>query len=146
MTDHSGDPQQENASDDYLLSVEGMKLPRREQKRTDLANNADENEKAQERMHATLGCSAFGQVCLWISLNFIRLLRVLITPSVNDSKQSDEIQATFGSICTHYASRSQAVFAKFGRQSYQNRRKISTPPSTKSMIAGKRWFSLCLCN
>ena len=146
MTDHSGDPQQENASDDYLLSVEGMKLPRPEQKRTDLANNADENEKAQERMHATLGCSAFGQVCLWISLNFIRLLRVLITPSVNDSKQSDEIQATFGSICTHYASRRQAVFAKFGRQSYQNRRKISTPPSTKSMIAGKRSFGLCHCN
>ena len=123
-----------------------MKLPRREKKRTDLSNNADENEKAKGRMHATLGCSAFGQVCLWISLNFIRLLRVLITPSVNDSKQSDEIQATFGSVCTHYASRRQAVFAKFGRQSYQNRRKISTPPSTKSMIAGKRWFSLCLCN
>ena len=123
-----------------------MKLPRREKKHTDLANNADENENAKGRMHATLGCSAFGQVCLWISLNFIRLLRVLITPSVNDSKQSDEIQATFGSICTHYASRRQAVFAKFGRQSYQNRRKISTPPSTKSMIAGKRWFSLCLCN
>ena len=120
-----------------------MKLPRREKKHTDLANNADENENAKGRMHATLGCSAFGQVCLWISLNFIRLLRVLITPSVNDSKQSDEIQATFGSICTHYASRRQAVFAKFGRQSYQNRRKISTPPSTKSMIAGKRWFSLC---
>ena len=123
-----------------------MKLPRREQKRTDLANNADENEKAQERMHATLGCSAFGQVCLWISLNFIRLLRVLITPSVNDSTQSDEIQATFGSICTHYASRRQAVFAKFGRQSYQNRRKISTPPSTKSMIAGERSLGLCHCN
>ena len=123
-----------------------MKLPRREKKHTDLANNADENENAKGRMHATLGCSAFGQVCLWISLNFIRLLRVLITPSVNDSKQSDEIQATFGSVCTHYASRRQAVFAKFGRQSYQNRRKISTPPSTKSMIAGKRWFSLCLCN
>ena len=123
-----------------------MKLPRREKKHTDLANNADENENAKGRMHATLGCSAFGQVCLWISLNFIRLLRVLITPSVNDSKQSDEIQATFGSICTHYVSRRQAVFAKFGRQSYQNRRKISTPPSTKSMIAGKRWFSLCHCN
>ena len=123
-----------------------MKLPRREKKHTDLANNADENENAKGRMHATFGCSAFGQVCLWISLNFIRLLRVLITPSVNDSKQSDEIQATFGSICTHYASRRQAVFAKFGRQSYQNRRKISTPPSTKSMIAGKRWFSLCHCN
>ena len=123
-----------------------MKLPRREKKHTDLANNADENENAKGRMHATLGCSAFGQVCLWISLNFIRLLRVLITPSINDSKQSDEIQATFGSICTHYASRRQAVFAKFGRQSYQNRRKISTPPSTKSMIAGKRWFSLCHCN
>ena len=123
-----------------------MKLPRREQKRTDLANNADENEKAQERMHATLGCSAFGQVCLWISLNFIRLLRVSITPSVNDSKQSDEIQATFGSICSHYASRRQAVFAKFGRQSYQNRRKISTPPSTKSMIAGERSLGLCHCN
>ena len=123
-----------------------MKLPRREKKHTDLANNADENENAKGRMHATLGCSAFGQVCLWISLNFIRLLRVLITPSVNDSKESDEIQATFGSICTHYASRRQAVFAKFGRQSYQNRRKISTPPSTKSMIAGKRWFSLCHCN
>ena len=146
MTDHSGDHQQENASDDYLLSVGGMKLPRREKKHTDLANNADENENAKGRMHATLGCSAFGQVCLWISLNFIRLLRVLITPSVNDSKQSDEIQATFGSVCTHYASRRQAVFAKFGRQSYQNRRKISTPPSTKSMIAGKRWFSLCHCN
>ena len=123
-----------------------MKLPRREKKHTDLANNADENENAKGRMHATLGCSAFGQVCLWISPNFIRLLRVLITPSVNDSKQSDEIRATFGSICTHYASRRQAVFAKFGRQSYQNRRKISTPPSTKSMIAGKRWFSLCHCN
>ena len=123
-----------------------MKLPRREKKHTDLANNADENENAKGRMHTTLGCSAFGQVCLWISLNFIRLLRVLITPSVNDSKQSDEIQATFGSICTHYASRRQAVFAKFGRQSYQNRRKISTPPSTKSMIAVKRWSSLCLCN
>ena len=123
-----------------------MKIPRREKKHTDLANNADENENAKGRMHATLGCSAFGQVCLWISLNFIRLLRVLITPSVNDSKQSDEIQATFGSVCTHYASRRQAVFAKFGRQSYQNRRKISTPPSTKSMIAGKRWFSLCHCN
>ena len=123
-----------------------MKLPRREKKHTDLANNADENENAKGRMHATIGCSAFGQVCLWISLNFIRLLRVLITPSINDSKQSDEIQATFGSICTHYASRRQAVFAKFGRQSYQNRRKISTPPSTKSMIAGKRWFSLCHCN
>ena len=64
MTDHSGDPQQENASDDYLISVEGMKLPRREKKRTDLANNADENEKAKGRMNATLGCSAFGQVCL----------------------------------------------------------------------------------
>ena len=88
MTDHSGDPQQENASDDYLLSVEGMKLPRREQKRTDLANNADENEKAQERMHATLGCCAFGQVCLWISLNFIRLLRVVITPSVAERRKT----------------------------------------------------------
>ena len=39
---------------------------------------------------------------LRISLNFIRLLRVVITPSVtsllreeNDSKQSDEIQAIF---------------------------------------------------
>ena len=29
------------------------------------------------------------------SLNFIRLLRVAITPSVNDSKQSDEFEATF---------------------------------------------------
>ena len=40
------------------------------------------------------------------SLNFIRLLRVVITPSVtsmlrgeNDSKQSDEIQASLASLC-----------------------------------------------
>ena len=50
MTDHSGDPQQENASDDYLLSVEEMKLPKREKTRqiwqtTLLKSN--ENAKAQ---------------------------------------------------------------------------------------------------
>ena len=33
VTDHSGDPQQENASDDYLLSVEGMNLLKREKNR-----------------------------------------------------------------------------------------------------------------
>ena len=34
---------------------------------------------------------------LFLSLNFIRLLRVVITPSVgeNDSKQSDEFQANY---------------------------------------------------
>ena len=31
---------------------------------------------------------------MFSSLNFIRLLRVVITPSVTDSKQSDEFQAT----------------------------------------------------
>ena len=36
-----------------------------------------------------------------ISLNFIRLLRVVITPSVveNDSKQSDEFQAMDACVC-----------------------------------------------
>ena len=38
---------------------------------------------------------------LHVSLNFIRLLRVVITPSVrgeNDSKQSDEFQASYMSV------------------------------------------------
>ena len=33
VTDHSGDPQQENAFVDYLLSVEGMNLLKREKNR-----------------------------------------------------------------------------------------------------------------
>ena len=48
--------------------------------------------------YLSVSANSSPSITSWCSLNFIRLLRIVITPSVteNDSKQSDEFQATAG--------------------------------------------------
>ena len=65
-----------------------MKFPKRDRFSKQRYFSPVRMRKRKEGLHATLGCSAFGQVFLWISLNFIRLLRVIITPSVAERRKT----------------------------------------------------------